>query len=422
MASEKEELSKQLSNEERNFKKLQKRSISVDMTRGRPGALQLDIAMPMLKMAGELDYVQNGIDARNYGDLAGIPAARELFAQLFEVSADEVIVSDGSSLDIMYTLVQFAMQFGVLGTEPWNKLQQVKFLCPAPGYDRHFAICRAFGIDMLTVPMLDDGPDMDMVEELVRSDDSVKGIWCVPKYSNPTGVVFCDRTVERMASLKPAAKDFRVFWDNAYIMHTLNETDVPLANIFDLARKAGNADMIYSFTSTSKITFAGSGLAAMAASKANIDDILSKLAIRKINSNKVNQVMHVAYLRDKQNISLIMQRHAMLLRPKFQLFERRMSEAFGDCADVKWSRPGGGYFISLDVEGCAKRIVELCAQAGIKITPAGSTFPYGFDDKDSNLRIAPSVPTLEEMDFALDVLIEAIKIALLEKQIAKMDV
>lgn len=419
MASDKVSLLKELAQEERKFKKLQKREIAVDMTRGRPSALQLDIAMPMLKNAGELDYTQGGLDARNYGELAGLDSARALFAELFGVDKDEVIVSDGSSLEIMYSLVQFAMQFGILGSTPWNKLDKVKFLCPAPGYDRHFAICREFGIDMITVPMLDDGPDMDMVEELVRSDDSVKGIWCVPKYSNPTGVVFDSSTVERMASLSPAAKDFRVFWDNAYMLHTLNEYDDPIDNIFEAARKAGNEDMIYSFTSTSKITFAGSGLAAMAASKANIEEILKRLSIVKINSNKVNQLMHVAYLKDKSNIMLIMQRHAMLLRPKFDLFERKMNESFADSCDVKWSHPRGGYFISLDVPGCAKRIVQLCSEAGIKITPAGSTYPYGFDDKDGNLRIAPSVPSLDEMDFAVDVLIQAIKIALLEKRLAQ---
>ncbi len=411
----KENIENALKEELKAYKKLQKRGVAVDMTRGRPSKEQFSIAMPMLENAGNYDYAMSGVDARCYGEPAGLSQARELFAQLFDVKANEVIVSDGSSLDIMYNVVQFAMQFGVLGNTPWNKLDKVKFICPAPGYDRHFSICEAFGIDMITVPMLDDGPDMDMVEALVKDDDSVKGIWCVPKYSNPTGIVYSDKTVERMANLKPAANDFRVFWDNAYIIHALYGEDVKLKNIFDCARKVGKQDMLYEFTSTAKITFAGSGVSAFASSQANVQDMLSHLFYKKICPNRVNQLMHVEFLKDVENMRAIMERHAQILRPKFEAFQNKLQDAFGDNDDVHWSKPKGGYFISLDVPHCAKRIVELARDAGVKFTEAGATFPYHIDDDDCNIRIAPSVPTLEETDFATDVLVQSVKIALLEK-------
>jgi len=409
-----EEIKNELLAEQKAYKKLQKRGISVDMTRGRPSKEQLDIAMPMLRDAALFDYNPSGIDARNYGEPAGTKEARKLFAELFGTDMKNVIVADGSSLDLMYNLVQFAMQFGVMGEKPWNEQGRVKFICPAPGYDRHFSICQTFGIDMITVPMLDDGPDMDLVEKLVASDSGIKGIWCVPKYSNPTGIIYSDKTVLRMARLKPAAKDFRVFWDNAYMVHGLYDDDDELKNIFDAAKKAGNADMIFEFASTSKITFAGSGVAAMAASEENIKDILSKMFYKQINPNKVNQVMHVNFLKDAANIKNIMAKHAAILRPKFELFERKLEENFGDCEQVNWSKPRGGYFISLNVAGAAKRVVELAAGAGVKFTAAGSTYPYHQDDLNSNIRIAPSVPSIDEIEFATDVLVVSIKIALLE--------
>ncbi len=420
MQTDVERLYDKLKEEKKAFRKLAKRDIAVDMTRGRPSAEQLKIALPMLENAASLNFAAEGGDARNYGDLAGLKSARELFAEIFEVKPEEVIVGDGSSLEMMYFLIDCAMQFGVLGGKPWNSLQSVKFICPAPGYDRHFTICEAFGISMITVPMREDGPDMDLIEQLVSNDASIKGIWCVPKYSNPTGITYSDGTVVRMGSLRPAAKDFRVFWDNSYAVHSLYE-DEKLKNIFEVAQKAGNANMVYGFTSTSKITFAGSGVAALAASEANIKDILKKLGVRKINPNKVNQLMHVAFLKDIQNIREIMKQHAAILRPKFELFETKMSAAFDDDERVKWSKPKGGYFISLDVPGIAKRTVALAAEAGVKFTAAGATFPYKMDDRDGNIRIAPSVPTLEEMDYAVDVLISAIKIATLEKDIAAIE-
>ena len=416
----KQELEQALCEQQKLYKKLQKQGVSVDITRGRPSKEQLDIAMPMLKNAGGYNYNMSGIDARNYGEPAGVKPARELFANLLEVKSSEVIVFDGSSLDIMYNLVQFAMQFGVRGNTPWNKLDKVKFICPAPGYDRHFAICQTFGIEMIAVPMLDDGPDMSVVEMLVRDDESIKGMWCVPKYSNPTGVVYSDNVVERIAGLKPRAKDFRVFWDNAYIVHGLYEQDDELLNVFIPARQYGNEDMIYELASTSKITFAGSGVAALATSEANVEDILKKTFFKQINPNKVNQIMHVEFLKDVENIKRIMAMHADILRPKFELFEHKLGEAFSEQWDVvRWSTPHGGYFISLDVKGCAKRVVALALEAGVRFTAAGSTYPYMQDDADSNIRIAPSVPSLAETNFASDVLICSIKIALLEKYLNK---
>ena len=412
-----EQLKQTLEEEQKRYAELISKGVSVDMTRGRPSKDQLEIAMPMLRDAGNYNYITNGLDARNYGEPAGIKPARELFASLLGVSSDEIIVFDGSSLDIMYNLIQFAMQFGVMGGTPWNKLESVKFLCPSPGYDRHFAICQNFGIEMITVPMLDDGPDMDMVERLVRDDDSIKGIWCVPKYSNPTGVVYSDRTVARIANLKPRAKDFRVFWDNAYLIHSLYGDDDKLLNIFDVAKQIGNEDMIYELASTSKITFAGSGIAALAASTANVADVLKKTFFKQINPNKVNQVMHVNFLKDVDNIKRIMIKHADLLRPKFELCQEKLKDEFEGCDDVKWSSPRGGYFISLDVPGCAKRIVQLAMEAGVKFTAAGATYPYMNDEENSNIRIAPSVPSLDEMQFAMQVLICSIKLAILEKSV-----
>ncbi len=416
----KNELELLLEEERKNFKKLAKRGITVDMTRGRPAKEQLEIAMPMLQNAATYNYALSSADARNYGEPAGIKEARVLFAEIFDVKPEEVIVNDGSSLDLMYMLIQFAMQFGVLGSTPWNKLKKVKFICPAPGYDRHFSICETFGIDMVTIPMLQDGPDMDLLEALVKEDDSIKGIWCVPKYSNPTGIVFSDKVVERLANMKTAATDFRIFWDNAYVVHSLYDGDDKLKNIFDASKKAGTYDRVYSFASTSKITFAGSGIAALAASENNVQDILKKMFFKQINPNKVNQVMHVNFLKNLDNIKKIMVQHANVLRPKFQLFDEKFTQAFYGDQYVSWSKPRGGYFISVDVKSCAKRIVELSSLAGVKFTAAGATFPYKNDDHDSNIRIAPSVPNLQEMDYAIEVLVSAIRQARIELVLTKL--
>ena len=409
-----------LESERKHFKQVQKRGVSVDMTRGRPESAQLDISMPMLENAGGYNYVVDGMDARNYGGILGIEPARKLYADLMGCKDDEVIVSDGSSLDLMYTVVQFAMQFGVLGSTPWNKLKRVKFICLTPGYDRHFSICEHFGIEMIAVRMRADGPDMNIIESLVRDDDSVKGIWCVPKYSNPSGITYSDKVVERLATMKTAAEDFRIFWDNAYLVHDLYDNGDRLKNIFDVARKAGTLDRVYAFSSTSKITFAGSGLACFASSVANVESIAHELFFKTIGPNKINQVMHVNFLKNPANVKEIMRKHAEILRPKFELFNAKMAEEFDGDNYVTWSKPRGGYFISLDVKTCAKRVVELSAEAGVKFTPAGSSFPYHIDDLDENIRIAPSVPTLEEMGYAVDVLISAIKQARMELVLRKI--
>ena len=409
-----------LDNERKAFKQVQKRGISVDMTRGRPESAQLAVSMPMLENAGTYNYVEDGVDARNYGQLLGIKSARELYANLMGCKDDEVIVADGSSLDLMYTVVQFAMQFGVLGSTPWNKLKKVKFICLTPGYDRHFSICEHFGIEMIAVRMRADGPDMNLIESIVRDDDSVKGIWCVPKYSNPSGITYSDKVVERLATMKTAADDFRIFWDNAYLAHDLYDDGDRLKNIFDVARKAGTLDRVYAFSSTSKITFAGSGLACFASSQSNVEAIAHELFFKTIGPNKINQVMHVNFLKNLSHIKEIMRKHAEILRPKFKLFDEKMTQEFEGDNYVNWSKPRGGYFISLDVKTCAKRVVELSAEAGVKFTPAGSSFPYHIDDLDENIRIAPSVPTLDEMDYAVDVLISAIKQARMELVLKKI--
>lgn len=416
----KEEQEKMLKAEEKTLAKFGKRGLAIDMSRGRPEKSQLEIGMTMLEDAGAYNYELASGDARNYGGLGGIRQARELFGELLGLRTENVIVGDGSSLDFMYTAVSFAMQFGVRGETPWKDLPKVKFICPAPGYDRHFAICEELGIEMITVPMLDDGPDMDTVESLVVDDESIKGIWCVPKYSNPTGIVYSDKVVERLATMKVAAKDFRIFWDNSYVIHGLYDNNDKLKNIFDVARKAGTFDRVLTFASTSKITFAGSGIACMGASEENLTEYLRHLSIREICPNKVNQVMHVAYLKNVDNIKKIMQAHAEILRPKFELVDARLTAEFAGDEFVKWTKPRGGYFVSLDVRHCAKRIVELAKTAGVVFTPAGASFPYHIDDNDSNIRIAPSVPTIEELSTALDVLICAIKIARIELFLSKV--
>lgn len=395
------------------FEKLKAMGKKVDMTRGRPCAEQFAVGMRMLEGIREANFAYEGGDARNYGDIKGIPAARKLFAELFGVASENVVVLDGSSLSIMYRLIAFAMDFGILGERPWREQGKIKFLCPAPGYDRHFAICEEFGIEMIPVPMRADGPDMDMIEKLASEDKLVKGVWCVPKYSNPTGIVFGDSVVRRFAALKPAAKDFRIFWDNAYIIHSLTGEQHPLANIFEEADKLGSQDLVYEFTSTSKITFAGSGIAAFAASEKNVADFVSHLRFELINPNKVNQAVHVAFLKNADNMRAIMREHAAILAPKFELVDSRLDAAFGrEDKNVTWSKPLGGYFVSLDVKGVASKVCKLASEAGVKFTEAGATYPYGKDPNNSNIRVAPSIPSLEELDFAMDVLIASIKLAL----------
>lgn len=410
----KDELEKQLASEQKVLKKLAKEGRVVDMTRGRPSSEQLDLSVPMFDTVKDADFISQNIDVRNYGGVLGTKESRELFAEILGVKSEEVIVMDNSSLSIMYDLVQFAKQFGIDGHTPWNKLPKVKFICPAPGYDRHFAICEALGIEMITVPMLDDGPDMDLVEPMVKADASIKGIWCVPKYSNPTGITYSDEVVERIATMPTAAEDFRVFWDNAYCVHGLYDEDDKFKNIFEVAKKADTKDRIYEFASTSKITFASAGISCVATSVKNVEEIKSHLFYKTIGPNKVNQYMHALFLKNKEGVLKLMKQHADILRPKFQIVDKALSDAFTDDKFVNWSKPNGGYFVSVDVKSCAARIVELSKSAGVSFTKAGATFPYGMDDYNRNIRIAPSVPSEEELEFAMKVFVSAIKIARME--------
>jgi DNA-binding transcriptional MocR family regulator len=363
---------------------------------------------------------ENGLDTRNYGGLDGIPEAKRLMAGIMDVKPEQVIVYGNSSLNIMYDTVARGMLLGFLGETPWSKLEKVKFLCPVPGYDRHFAVTEHFGIEMINVPMTEDGPDMDMVEKLVAEDDAIKGIWCVPNYSNPQGIVYSDETVRRMAALRPAAKDFRVFWDNAYAVHHLyGAQHGAMLNILEECEKAGNPDMVLEFASTSKVSFAGAGIAAMAASEANLADARKSMTIQTIGYDKVNQLRHVNYFRDMAGVEAHMEKHAALLRPRFELVLDTLEQSLSGTGAGKWISPKGGYFITFEsVEGCATRIVALAKEAGVVLTPAGAPFPYGKDPQDSVIRIAPSYPTMEELQQAAEVFVVCVKLATVEKLLA----
>ena len=395
----------------------------LDMSRGKPGPDQLALSAPMLDvLSSQSDLsASDGTDCRNYGCLDGIPEAKKLMGGLLGLPAENMIVGGNSSLNMMYDTVARAMLHGVYGSpKPWCRLKKVKFLCPVPGYDRHFAICQHFGIEMINIPMNEDGPDMDLVERLVREDDSIKGIWCVPKFSNPTGLTYSDDVVRRFANLSPKAPDFRIFWDNAYCIHELTEERVPLLNLFSEAQKRGKEDMVFVFCSTSKISYPGSGLAAMGASFHNIQNIKMQMTVQTIGNDKMNQLRHVRFFRDEAGVLAHMEKHAQLIYPKFQLVERILEEELGYCGIARWTSPKGGYFISLDTQpGCAKRVVSLCREAGVAMTPAGATFPCGIDPEDANIRIAPTYPSLEELESAAKILCLCVKIATLEKMMAQ---
>lgn len=401
------------------YEKAKARGLNLDMSRGKPAASQLDMEMDFLDIVNSHSDMKTagGIDTRNYGELTGIPEAKQLMAEMMGVKAENVIVCGNASLTIMYDTVSRSMTHGVMGSTPWCKLEKVKFLCPVPGYDRHFAITQHFGIEMVTVPMTPQGPDMDMVEELVSKDASVKGIWCVPKYSNPQGYTYSDETVKRFANLKPAAEDFRIFWDNAYAIHDLYEDrSDTLLEILGECEKAGNPDMVYEFSSTSKVSFAGGGIAAIAASKANLDEMKKTLTIQTIGYDKINQLRHVRYFRNLEGLKAQMRKHASLMRPKFEAVLEVLDRELAGTGIGAWTRPNGGYFISFDaMEGCAKAIVAKCKEAGVVLTGAGATFPYGRDPKDSNIRIAPSFPTPEEMALATDLFVLCVKLVSVEK-------
>lgn len=409
---------------DRQFEDAKGKGLKLDMSRGKPTPAQLDMGMGLMDaLTSESDMKsENGLDTRNYGGMDGIPEAKHLMADVMGgVPAENVIVYGNASLSIMYDTVSRAMTHGVLGNTPWCRLDKVKFLCPAPGYDRHFAITQHFGIEMITIPMTPTGPDMDMVEKYVSEDETVKGIWCVPKYSNPQGYSYSDETVRRFAALKPAAKDFRIYWDNAYAVHHLyDDRQDEILEILSECEKAGNPDMVYEFASTSKISFSGAGIAAFASSKANIEEAKRSMTIQTIGHDKINQLRHARYFKDLEGLKAHMRRHAAILRPKFEAVLAVLDRELGGLGIGEWTRPNGGYFISFDaMEGCAKAIVAKCKEAGVVLTGAGATFPYGSDPKDSNIRIAPTYPTAEEMAEASDLFVLCVKLVSVEKLLAK---
>ena len=395
------------------------KGLALDMSRGKPSAKQLDVSLGLLDTINSSSDLKalDGTDCRNYGVLDGIPEAKKLMADMMGTTPDHVIVYGNASLNIMYDQISRAYTHGILGNTPWCKLDKVKFLCPVPGYDRHFAITERFGIEMINIPMSESGPDMGMVEEYVSKDASVKGIWCVPKYSNPQGYTYSEETVKRMAALKPAAEDFRIFWDNAYVIHDLyDDNKDEIADIISECEKAGNPDMVFEFASTSKVSFPGSGIAALATSANNIADIKKQLTIQTIGHDKLNQLRHVRFFKDINGLKEHMRKHAEFMRPKFEAVESVLEEELGGLGIGSWTEPKGGYFISFEaMDGCAKAIVAKCKEAGVKLTGAGATFPYGKDPKDSNIRIAPSFPTPDEMKQAADLFVLCVKLVSVEK-------
>ena len=417
----KDELEKELHELKKQYEKYQAMEMSLDMSRGKPCKEQLDLSMGLMDAltSGCDMYCEDGTDCRNYGVLGGIEEAKELLSDMMENNPNNIIIYGNSSLNVMYDSISRSMTHGVMGSTPWCKLDKVKWLCPVPGYDRHFGITEYFGIEMINVPMTPTGPDMDMVEKLVKEDDAIKGIWCVPKYSNPQGYSYSDETVRRFAALTPAAPDFRIYWDNAYSIHHLYDDaehqDVIL-EILDECRAAGHPDIVYKFISTSKVTFPGSGLAALASSKTNLDDIRKYMSVQTIGHDKLNQLRHVRFFGNMANMQAHMSRHAAILRPKFEAVEEIFEKELGGLGIGSWTKPNGGYFISFDsLDGCAKAIVAKCSDAGVKLTPAGATFPYGKDPHDSNIRIAPSFPPLEELKVAADVFTMAVKLVSIDK-------
>jgi DNA-binding transcriptional MocR family regulator len=415
------QLRKELESLTERYEDFKRQQLSLDMARGKPAAEQLDLANPLLDVlpSNTRPLDREGDDTRNYGNLFGIPEARELMAQILGVSANQTLVNNNSSLTLMYDTVARSMLYGIRGFRPWSKLSTIKFLCPSPGYDRHFAISEGFGIKNIEVPMTATGPDMEMVERYVHTDASVKGIWCVPKYSNPQGITYTDEVVRRFAALRPAANDFRIFWDNAYAVHDLEEPGDTLLNLKDACDKTGNKDLYYMFASTSKITFAGGGISALASSPENLADIKRYLALQTIGPDKVNQLRHVAFLRDLDGVKEHMRKHAAIIAPKFATVHTTLERELGGLGIAQWTRPRGGYFISFDgLMGTAARTVELAREAGVVLTAAGATFPYGTDHRDTNIRIAPTCPSTEELALASNLFCLCVRIAAIEKLLA----
>ena len=417
----KDELKKQLEVLNKEYADAKAKGLKLDMSRGKPSPAQLSVTDELLDIVNSKTGCtsDSGIDCRNYGNLEGIPEARQLMAEFMGVKADNVFVCGNASLNIMYDCVAHSMIFGVNGSTPWAKLDKVKFLCPVPGYDRHFKITELMGIEMINVPMTENGPDMDVVEELIK-DEAVKGIWCVPKYSNPQGVVYSDDTVRRLAAMKPAAEDFRIYWDNAYALHYIYDENIEIPEILSECEKAGNPDMVYEFCSTSKISFAGGGISAIASSKANLDALRKRLTVQTISYDKINQLRHVLYFKNGDGLKAHMRKHAEFLRPKFDKVLEILDSELSGLGAGTWMKPMGGYFICFEaMEGCAKAIVAKCKDAGVVLTGAGAPFPYGKDPKDSIIRLAPSYPTPEELEEAAKLFTLCVKLATVEKLLAE---
>ena len=402
------------------FESLKGLGLKLDMSRGKPGKAQLDLVSDILTvLTAPEDCMAGNVDTRNYGELTGLPCAKDYFAEILGCKAEECFIGGNASLNLMYDLISKAFTHGLQRSEkPWAKLDTVKFLCPAPGYDRHFKISQSFGMEMITIPMTAAGPDMDAVEEAVK-DPAVKGMWCVPKYSNPEGIIYSDETIDRIANLKPAAPDFALMWDNAYCVHEFDGDFVPFKDILRLCREAGNPDMVYEFASTSKVTLPGGGISVMATSVENMKYLVSLIGIQTISYDKVNQLRHVRYLQDKEHTLALMKRHAAIMKPKFDAVVDALDEQIAPLGIATWTRPKGGYFVSVDtVDGLAKRTLALCKEAGVVMTGAGATFPYGVDPRDRNIRIAPSLPPVAELEAAIDVFCTCLRMAALEQLMA----
>ena len=405
---------------ESEYEALKAQGLKLDMSRGKPGKEQLDLVSGILSILTEAeDCAADGMDTRNYGGLAGLPSARALFADILGCRPEECFVGGNSSLDLMYNTISKAYTHGLLHSEkPWCRLDKVKFLCPAPGYDRHFRVTESFGAELITVKMTPTGPDMDQVEDLVK-DPAVKGIWCVPKYSNPDGIIYSDETIRRFARLKPAAEDFVIMWDNAYCVHEFDGDFVPFPDILSLCREEGRPDMVFEFASTSKITFPGGGISVMAASEANLKYMQKLFGVQTIGYDKVNQLRHVLYLKDKANTLALMKKHADIMKPKYRMVLDMLEREIAPLGIAEWQKPKGGYFISVNtMDGIAKRTLELCREAGVTMTPAGATFPYGIDPRDRNIRVAPSLPPVEELRQAMEIFCVSMRLAALEKLLA----
>lgn len=403
------------------FERWKAKNLKLNMARGKPSKAQLDLVSDILTvLTNPADCLADGVDARNYGELGGLPCARAYWADVLGCQTNEVFVGGSSSLTLMYDLISKAYTHGLPSSpRPWCREEKVKFLCPAPGYDRHFRITESFGAELITIPMTADGPDMDLVEQYVR-DETVKGIWCVPKYSNPEGIIYSDETIARLAGLKPAAPDFVLMWDNAYCVHEFEGDFVPFADIISLCREAGNPHMVFEFASTSKITFPGAGISVMASSAENIKYMEKLMGVQMISYDKVNQLRHVKYLQNREHTLEIMKRHAQIMAPKFAVVLEILEREIAPWGFARWNKPKGGYFVSLNtMPGTAKRALALCKEAGVVMTDAGATYPYGVDPQDSNIRIAPSLPPIEELEQAMEVFCLCLKLAALEKLMGK---